>query len=589
MKSLVFYVCSLLLICKGYGQSPIVSDYSVSKHSGIGERYINHTLDISLDYTNPVLVGEFSDSLKWEMEFYRVDTIQNIDQEVLTHFHWPDQIDRVRLLYYSPSDDLEAYYNSVENKYKEEYAPLGIRESKISTLPQNRWFAMEFFDNLSGQDYSCWEFFYKVPNYKGIVRYNYFGPSGRDPINSAISNGMDQIMSLITSEGERFKTNPFGYLQESLLRDNFYPYQTIASWERLSDSAHDYDPKIYECLSLLYSFSGDFKKNRESIEQKYQGDNSELTVNTTGQIYVADDFIIEKAKKAKVLGISEHHYYPRSRKYITNLLERLYNLGYTTLALEALSGRPNRDYYELGDIKRGIGYYTNDYNYANLLREAQRLGFKIVSYESASKTEENRDFKAYNNLLKIVDNELEADEKLLIICGHAHTMKQPQSNGKKWLGYYLDQKFGSEFVAIYAAQFKELDPKTYVQLIAQVDPSDDINNQQPTTLIQRDHDLKFDGVVLYPPTTYDAYGVPDWYHDDCLQAYNLSHINESSAINYIHICRTEDVTNYGEDAIPVFVYRSNYSFDMMVNLTDDDYVVFIYSDEGVLNSSYSLR
>ena len=212
-----------------------------------------------------------------------------------------------------------------------------------------------------------------------------------------------------------------------------------------------------------------------------------------------------------------------------------------------------------------------------------------MSYESASKTEENRDFKAYNNLLKIVDNELEADEKLLIICGHAHTMKQPQSNGKKWLGYYLDQKFGSEFVAIYAAQFKELDPKTYVQLIAQVDPSDDINNQQPTTLIQRDHDLNFDGVVLCPPTTYDAYGVPDWYHDDCLQAYNLSHINESSAINYIHICRIEDVTNYGEDAIPVFVYRSNYSFDMMVNLTDDDYVVFIYSDEGVLNSSYSLR
>ena len=484
IKSFCFTLFSFIVQFGLLCQSSIVDNYEITKHDGIGERYINHDLGITLDYTNPVYIADFSDSLKWEMDFYRVDSIPKLDQQVLTHFHWPENISKMRLLYYSSDSTLDEYYKSVKEVYLNEYTPIEIRESKLATLPSNKWFCIEFFDNYSGKNYTSWEFFYKTPKSGGVIRYNYFSPRERQPIEFAVRNGMDQIMSLISLEQERFVENPLGYLQNSLLQNDFYPYETLYGWDRFSDPVKEYSSEVYEYLSFLYSLSGNFKKNREAI-MLYRDDNSGMKVNSAHNVVKANEYILSEAKRASILNLSEDHYYPRARNFITSQLKTLYNLGYRVIALEALSGKSGKDYYELGDIKRGIGYYTNEFNYANLLREAKRVGFKIVSYETPAgkAVGTKRDLNSFSNIQKIISHELSKNDKLLIVSGHDHSSKQPGQGYGNTLGTYLFNEYGEKYVSIKTDQYKELDQNSFQHIQSNLKSDDNMGKEKSLSLI----------------------------------------------------------------------------------------------------------
>jgi hypothetical protein len=481
------------------------------------------------------------------------------------------------------------YYQSVKETYLKEYTPLEFHESKVVTLPSNKWFGIEFFDNNSGRNYTAWEFFYKVPKTGGIIRYNYFAPREKQPIKFAVSNGMDQIMSLISSERDRFVESPLEYLQSSLFQNNFYPYETLYKWNRFSDPDKEYFYEVYEYLSFLYALSGDFKKNREFVMLHRSGA-SDLRVDNSENILYADDYITNVAEKAKILNLSEDHYYPRARNFITRQLKQLYKLGYRVIALEALSGKSSNDYYELDNIKRGVGYYTNEFNYANLLREAKQIGFKIVSYEAPSgkAVGTRRDFNSFSNIQKIINQELNENEKLLIISGHDHSSKQPAPGYGNTLGTYLFNEYGDQYVSIKTAQHLELDQDSYEYLQSKLNCYGNNSKESPTVFAQKDYDQNYDAVILYSPTEYDSNGIPTWYRDEDLMRYNVCHKNTSGERNYTQIVLLKDFMSYGTDSLPVFVYTSETTFDIYIDLVEDDYRVETYSGSGELISSYNL-
>jgi len=120
--------------------------------------------------------------------------------------------------------------------------------------------------------------------------------------------------------------------------------------------------------------------------------------------------------------INEAHTEPMTRALIYQMLPLLRRQGYGILAMEALYNR---------DIARAIdarGYLLDDeasYFYlrepieGELLREARRLGFRLVSYESEAM---DREAGQAANLAAIL--KAHANTKVFVIAGHGHVYRE---------------------------------------------------------------------------------------------------------------------------------------------------------------------
>ena len=106
--------------------------------------------------------------------------------------------------------------------------------------------------------------------------------------------------------------------------------------------------------------------------------------------------IAARAKHTRIVILDEDHLAPRDRAFGLEVARVLRPLGYSVLAVEALT-RDKDDAVSLakmqalakdGFVRRSSGYYLNDPVFADYLRQAMAMGFRLVSYESAGFTEE---------------------------------------------------------------------------------------------------------------------------------------------------------------------------------------------------------
>ncbi|MGB5929220.1 MAG: hypothetical protein WBH03_13660, partial [Cyclobacteriaceae bacterium] len=94
----------------------------------------------------------------------------------------------------------------------------------------------------------------------------------------------------------------------------------------------------------------------------------------------AREYIVEQAQQYHYTLINEAHYSSQHRQFTKSLLAPLYEQGYRYLALETLQASIE----ELRDTQYPLmetGYYTKDPVFANLVREAIRLGYTLISYD----------------------------------------------------------------------------------------------------------------------------------------------------------------------------------------------------------------
>ena len=93
--------------------------------------------------------------------------------------------------------------------------------------------------------------------------------------------------------------------------------------------------------------------------------------------------IREAAADRRVLMINESHRDPRPRAFLSGLLQGLREDGFTHFAAETFNG--NDDMERLvsdGYPTQGIGYYTSEPYFGDLVRTAIRLGFQPARYEA---------------------------------------------------------------------------------------------------------------------------------------------------------------------------------------------------------------
>jgi len=158
----------------------------------------------------------------------------------------------------------------------------------------------------------------------------------------------------------------------------------------------------------------------------------------------AKDALIKNIAKNQVVMFNEAHVYPRQRYLISSLLDTLYKLNFRVLALEALFEEPTGDKI-FPNLQSG--FYVREPQMANLIRHAQSLGFRIVSYEDTLENSKGREIMEAENLFNRTLKKNPA-EKIIVLAGVQHIEENPMSDKKRWMASYFKEISGVDPLSI---------------------------------------------------------------------------------------------------------------------------------------------
>ncbi|OJJ18873.1 hypothetical protein BKI52_25215 [marine bacterium AO1-C] len=150
----------------------------------------------------------------------------------------------------------------------------------------------------------------------------------------------------------------------------------------------------------------------------------------------AKNYILQRAKREQVIMINEAHHVGQHRAFAATLLAGLYQQGFRFLMVETLSHKDtllNQRGYPLANS----GYFTLEPMMSNLIRQAIKLGFKVLPYE-ANKRGTSRSKQQAMHLQEVLKKNPEA--KMLVYGGIQNIEENHQK--KSWV------KMGEEFIKL---------------------------------------------------------------------------------------------------------------------------------------------
>jgi hypothetical protein len=231
-------------------------------------------------------------------------------------------------------------------------------------------------------------------------------------------------------------------------------------------------------------------------------------------------YLADMADTTRVLMINERHHAASDRILTLELLPVLRGKGFTHLAAEALAHDDeelnSRDY-----PVEGTGYYTAEPVFGELLREARRLGYTIVPYESTGvpagddtllTSQEFRDLSQARNLAAILEDD--PDARILVHAGYSHVLEEAT---ERWspMALYFRELTGIDPVTVDQTRLSERGDASHEhpQLRAAIRAG--LLTDRPVVLENPDGTLRapvsqaVDVQVLGPRTAYRD-GRPGW-------------------------------------------------------------------------------
>ena len=126
--------------------------------------------------------------------------------------------------------------------------------------------------------------------------------------------------------------------------------------------------------------------------------------------------ILAQTSRRQVVMFNEEHTQPRGRWLVGSLLPALYQQGFRYLALEALEAADSAGLRQRGYPVAASGFYTNEPHFGNLIRQACRLGFRVVAYDAMS---DDRERDEARNLLAATLGP-HPTARVVVLAGHGH-------------------------------------------------------------------------------------------------------------------------------------------------------------------------
>ncbi|PXV56203.1 hypothetical protein SAMN04487785_12330 [Dyella jiangningensis] len=233
--------------------------------------------------------------------------------------------------------------------------------------------------------------------------------------------------------------------------------------------------------------------------------------------WAAADAATEIAKLAtdrRIVMINEAHHDAHTRELTLALLPRLRAEGFTYFAAEALVNS-DTDLMKRGyPIASSGSEYLHEPLYGQIIREAIRLGFKVVAYESEADLLADREAGQAQLLYReVFKNDPKA--RLFVHAGYAHIDKAVGNLGKtiKPMAMQLKQLTGFDPLSIDQTRWRDIGPMPkkdlYNQLIAAfpVDKPSVLLSRQNGSVWASDPD-RHDVDVILPPSGHQRR--PHW-------------------------------------------------------------------------------
>ena len=225
-----------------------------------------------------------------------------------------------------------------------------------------------------------------------------------------------------------------------------------------------------QAMMTYYSFLGDYRQTLVYSDARFHGRPSTKgivydTAFVKGHKFVdAADYITTQANQYQVTMINEAHHLPFHRAFVLSMLKRFYDAGYHTLAIEALDDTLiNQKQYP----DYTAGYYTSEPLFGEMIREALRLHFKLVAYESSEACDHKskdpnycsrfRDSVMARNLNKIFIADPKA--RLLVYAGYDHIHEGSEDSWKKMAQFFTEITGINPFTIETTRQVEHLYPQ----------------------------------------------------------------------------------------------------------------------------------
>lgn len=323
--------------------------------------------------------------------------------------------------------------------------------------------------------------------------------------------------------------NPDEIAQEAFEKTNSY-YAAVKSLEALANY-YESNPLLksfyYDFFSTVLASAGAYKKALEvrDLMNGTLNNSSRITLDLNKfKAYDALNEIEKIADKNQAIFINEAHHVPQHRVFTHQLLKKLYDKGFRYFAAETLTEADTKKLKR----QKTIHSYINEPEYANLVRAAIFIGYKIISYEqvnalyvnaNSSKEEQiqsiiaREEAQAKNLKEKIFDKDKNA--KVLVHAGYDHILEKEHFGFKMMAAKFKEitgiNPFTIDQVGLMEKGNFELSNANYKLIIKELNPKDYIvfKNSKNEYFKTEDKLGKVDMQLIHPKTIYSN-ARPNW-------------------------------------------------------------------------------
>lgn len=253
-------------------------------------------------------------------------------------------------------------------------------------------------------------------------------------------------------------------LREAEKRKGLLGQYQLMRYAYASDKDEAFRLIFGQYLSWYQTYLGAYDDARStfSIRQPAEkDDNASPLADADCAAQPAIDAVAALAKDRKAVFFNEAHNAPVTRTLTVQMLARLRAEGFDTFAAETLYST-DKDLAKRGYPTEDSGFYTEEPIYAEMMRTALKLGYRVIAYEAESDASgDAREAEQARNLYQRAFKD-HPDARLVVNAGYAHIVES---------GVYL----GGQSMAQHFRKLSGIDPLTVEQtmLIAHDKPDKD--------------------------------------------------------------------------------------------------------------------
>ena len=282
-----------------------------------------------------------------------------------------------------------------------------------------------------------------------------------------------------------------------------------------ADSQPAFRTIFAQYLSWYQTFIGDYRDAETSfaIPQRALRDDAPSPLTIPGeQPAQAVKYIPLLAKSYRVVFLNEAHNIALTRTLTVRLLKPLREGGFNTFAVETLNRQDIAALARRGYPTAASGYYTREPIYAEMVRTALKLGYKVVAYEADRyQSGGAREAQQAENLWKILKDDPTA--RLVVNAGYEHIQKTGKFLGTQSMAEHFIKDSGIvplsvEQTILIPHQQRSMDHPDYDAIINAAHPAHPIvfvaKNGKPWSLRPG-----YDVSVIFPEEHFRL-GRPTW-------------------------------------------------------------------------------